>query len=299
MAKQKKKDRWTLLAETAVELNEVLGLEPPIETNEVSEIELEEKLQEASALITPEDDFTAQTEGILAEFKHSREEPADTEQPEAEAEEDEQVYSYEEIREHVDSLKKRKDLRVFAEEFPEVFEPIIEQLADIKSGAKLKEAMLERMDALLEGEEEVEETEQAPSSDDMSAKEAISHIEETPLEELEGFMHPEEKRGSVRKAWEAKQELAEAEEEVEEKLEKKPKKKKKGRGVIATIASTIEDAGKEGVSKEEILEVLTEQFPNRDADSMSNTINVQVPTRISKERFNVERNDDGKYYKTK
>ncbi len=58
-------------------------------------------------------------------------------------------------------------------------------------------------------------------------------------------------------------------------------------GVIATIVNCIEKAGKKGISKEEILAVLVEAFPDRPADSMKNTINVQVPNRITKERWPV------------
>ncbi|MCK9524317.1 MAG: hypothetical protein M0R49_00095 [Limnochordia bacterium] len=83
----------------------------------------------------------------------------------------------------------------------------------------------------------------------------------------------------------------------------KPKKKKvkkegaPGMGVIATIAKTIEDAGKDGISKEGILQALVEAFPERDSSKMKKTINVQVPARITKERFAVEKTDSGTYRK--
>lgn len=73
--------------------------------------------------------------------------------------------------------------------------------------------------------------------------------------------------------------------------------RKKG-GVLDTIATTIEEAGEEGVTKDEILEVLIEKFPERDKDSMKVTLNAQVPTRISAKRFKVERHEEtGKYFK--
>lgn len=46
---------------------------------------------------------------------------------------------------------------------------------------------------------------QANTSTDLSAKEAIAHIEDTPLEELEGFVTDDESRVTVQRAWEAKQ----------------------------------------------------------------------------------------------
>lgn len=77
----------------------------------------------------------------------------------------------------------------------------------------------------------------------------------------------------------------------------KNKNKREGEpGVVATISSLIEKAGQPGITKEEILEQLKGLFPNRDAKAMKNTVNVQVPTRISKEKFAVEK-VEGRYRK--
>lgn len=274
MGKKIKKNRLALLVEAAEELNEVIGLEPAIETEGASEADLEEKLEEAARLITDEDEFTKQTESVLEEFLEAEEEEFEDEEfeeefededLEEEQEEDEdfededfedefedEVASLEEIREQVNGISKRKDLRIFAEENADIFQPVIEDLPNLKSSKKLKAAMLELLDQLENGEFEEEKI-------------------EAPEEEVQ-------------------------EAEVAEEVEEKPKKKKKRRGVIATIAQTIEDSGEKGVTKDEILEVLMEAFPNRKADSMTNTINVQVPHRISKQRFEIE-NIDGRYRK--
>jgi len=71
----------------------------------------------------------------------------------------------------------------------------------------------------------------------------------------------------------------------------------KGPGVIATIAGTLEVDEKEAITKEEIHSVLVKTFPDRNAASMLSTINVQVPSRITKERFKVLKTKDGRYYK--
>jgi len=71
----------------------------------------------------------------------------------------------------------------------------------------------------------------------------------------------------------------------------------KGPRVIATIVATLVDAGKEGITKKEIHNVLVKTFPDRKAASMWVTVNAQVPSRISKERFNVLKTKDGRYYK--
>src|SRR5690606_25469776 len=83
----------------------------------------------------------------------------------------------------------------------------------------------------------------------------------------------------------------------------KEKKKEKGdsgtgkkKGIISTIVSLIEEAGEKGITKEEILDHLIKVFPDKNPVSMKNTVNVQVPNRISKECFPVKKLGD-RYYK--
>jgi len=102
----------------------------------------------------------------------------------------------------------------------------------------------------------------------------------------------------------------EEEEVVEKKSSKKPAKKegtkkegpkKAGEpgkpGIIATIVSLIEESGKKGITKAEILKELVDRFPERSEDSMKNTINVQVPARINKEKFPVKKLEGDRYCK--
>ena len=79
----------------------------------------------------------------------------------------------------------------------------------------------------------------------------------------------------------------------------KPDKKEKTVGVVKSIVELIEKSGQKGISKEEILEELIKRFPDRQPTSMKNTINVQVPTRISKERFPLEKTPDNKFRRKK
>ena len=80
---------------------------------------------------------------------------------------------------------------------------------------------------------------------------------------------------------------------------KKPagKVKEKGDGVIATIVSIIEGAGKKGVLREEIHTLLVEKFPHRAKESLMSTVRVQVPGRIHKEKFELVKLKDGRYAK--
>jgi hypothetical protein len=68
-------------------------------------------------------------------------------------------------------------------------------------------------------------------------------------------------------------------------------------GVISSIVTLLEKAPKKGISKEQILEKLLKEFPERPADKMKATINVQVPSRISKEKFKVEKLEGGMFRK--
>ncbi len=76
------------------------------------------------------------------------------------------------------------------------------------------------------------------------------------------------------------------------KADKKPKGEKKP-GVIAEILARLR---KGPATKEQILEHLVKAFPDREAESMKGTINVQVPGRISREQgVKVTKDDKGRY----
>lgn len=69
----------------------------------------------------------------------------------------------------------------------------------------------------------------------------------------------------------------------------------KGPGIIQAIVDAIINAGQNGITKQEILQQLVEKFPDRNASQLQATINVQVPSRINKERFAVEKIAGNKY----
>jgi len=74
---------------------------------------------------------------------------------------------------------------------------------------------------------------------------------------------------------------------VYQKLVGKKSTEPKSPGVISSIFDLIEKSGKVGVLKTEILASLVTRFPDRTSDGMQKTINVQLPSRMSKEK-NVE-----------
>ncbi|MDD3735563.1 MAG: hypothetical protein PHO11_00175 [Bacteroidales bacterium] len=79
-----------------------------------------------------------------------------------------------------------------------------------------------------------------------------------------------------------KAQLAAAKDELKKLTGKKPAPK--GPGVISTIFTLVSDSEKTGISKADIFAKLVEMFPDRAVDGMEKTINVQLPSCMSKER---------------
>src|SRR5690606_3546912 len=80
--------------------------------------------------------------------------------------------------------------------------------------------------------------------------------------------------------------------------DKAPPKKaggEKGPGVIASIIEFLEAASEEKpLSKDKIVERLAKRFPDRDPESMSKTVAVQVPNRLKSDKgLNIKKNDRG------
>jgi len=70
----------------------------------------------------------------------------------------------------------------------------------------------------------------------------------------------------------------------------------KGIGIIATIVETIQKAGKAGITHDEIHAVLVKKFPERAADSMKNTVKLQVPRCLRESgKLIVEQNKQGRW----
>jgi hypothetical protein len=83
--------------------------------------------------------------------------------------------------------------------------------------------------------------------------------------------------------------------------EKKAPKKEAGEkkpGVITTIEAIIRASSKyKPVSRDKILSQLRKNFPDKEETSMMNTIKVQLPGRMAKEKgMNIKVNDKGEFY---
>ena len=95
----------------------------------------------------------------------------------------------------------------------------------------------------------------------------------------------------------AKTELSEAKLALAKLTGKKGGKEKAGPGVIATIFTLVSKADSKGITKADLLTKLVEMFPERAAEGMEKTINVQLPKRMSKERgVNIVKSEVGGFY---
>ena len=312
------------LIKTIEELNELLvdpdGPEDPMSTEGTEDELCAILIKEALRLIEPADKLSDGTKTLIQElcdghldemdaktievlercgYEFSDPDEGEEEAPEDAPEDDDNL----ELVAEVNGAERLKDLKEIAKSYDE-FKSIRGELSAYKTADELREAMLEHL------EEEPEEKKEEKSIDLEELVEDAGNIQV--LKKLVGD-HDEFK--SLRKKLPTYKEakplrntmldlLESPKDEKEEpptKTEKKatPKKeekvkpvvKKKGTGVIATIVSLIEKSGKKGITKDEILEQLVEAFPDREKVSMKNTINVQVPNRITKEKFPVKVKD--------
>ena len=172
----------------------------------------------------------------------------------------------------------KKEVVSVAKELNKVLglDPQIDTKQDLET---LKNLVLQAAD-LIEPEDEISKK-TTTIIDELREEKAAAELEEEEDEEVADIKDDSD---------EAEEDEEEgAEEEEEEEIKTQPQKKS---GVIASIAEMIEKAGEKGITKEEILTNLVKRFPERQEKSMKNTINVQVPNRIDREKFKVEKVGD-------
>lgn len=243
----------TELKKVAKELNEQMGLEPPILLDlKVSALK-EMCIEAASQIDLEQDEFSDEVWEVLGALGcdprvETSDKDGDEEQPEA-----------------ADNVIEGEDADAAVEEAME--DTLVE---DFKSAKKLKEL------------KELAQEWECFANLDLDSYAGLQGPKKLRADMLECM--PDELREQV------------APKPVDKPTKEKKAKAPKGPGVIATIATAIEEAGENGISKEEILEKLVAAFPDREADRMKKTINVQVPTRISKEKFKVGV-ENGRYFK--
>lgn len=220
------------LIAAAKELNDLLGLNPPIKTTSIKEDKLKELLLEAAENLVVEDE-------------------------------------------------------------EDVSEATVKALKSI--GAKIP--WLEDEDKDVEEIEDIEGMEDEDVDDDQDDDEDDQDDDE--VEEIKTESVPE--KSAKKKEKPKKADKPTKEEKTDKPKGKKPEKAKgkSGKGIIATIVSLLEKATKkQPITKAEIIDVLKKEFPDRDVRGMTRTVHVQVPGRISREKFKLGVTEDGKgFYK--
>jgi len=246
------------------ELDDLAGIDPPID-KELDDEEFAKELHETvEELVEPDDKFSKSTQKVFDTLKEYFENQEEEPEPEEEEEEEEE--------------KPKKTTKG-------------------KGRAKKVEPEPEEEEEEEEDEPEPEEEEDELLVDKIAGiddkKELVSLVREN-KDLFKGFKTKD--FPTVKKLKKGMIDFLEPA-PAPAKKEKKASEKK-GTGVIAYIAKLIESAdSKKGISKEEMLQKLTKEFPNRAPASMKNTLNVQVPNRMSRERFKIKKLENGNFCK--
>ena len=202
--------------------------------------------------------------------------------------------AYKELDEKMDLDPKINFKKMDQEEFEkELFDTIDELLEPEDKFSKSTQAVWDYLNKKYKEEDEDEEEDEEEEEEEEPAKpvkgKGKAPAKPEPSAKEKGKKQPEPE--------EEDEEEEEDEKPAKKKTESKKGKKVGGPGIIASIAKYIEEAGKKGISKEEILKKLKKDFPEREEASMKNTINVQVPNRMSKERFAIKKLENGNFAK--
>lgn len=171
--------------------------------------EIEAALEKAEKSGEESVEETAKVEESAAE---DAQEEVEEKKPVAEASEDKEV-AEEETTAEDEVQPETADAKEAAEQVEEnIAEAEEPDTKDVETQAEETEEKAAEPEAKKEEEVKKEETKEektASVSTDMNANEAIDHIKNSPLEDLEGFVPEDEDRVTVQRAWESKQSDAE------------------------------------------------------------------------------------------
>jgi len=156
------------------------------------------------------------------------------------------------------------------------------------------------LDQVWDGPEEEEDEDPAPAKKSKKSSSKKSKEDDAEDEEDEDEEEEEDKpKKSKKSAKKADADDEDADDSVPLKKKDKEKKKKTvgGPGVIASIVEFLKQGtAKKPMSKDKMCEMLAERFPDRSAESMMRTINVQVPNRLKADKgLTVIKTDKGYY----
>jgi hypothetical protein len=230
------------LIAAAKELNDLLGLNPPIKTTSIKEDKLKELLLEAAENLVAEDE--------------------------------------EDVSEATVKALKSIDAKI---PWLEDEDKDVEEIEDI------------------EGMEDEDVDDDQDDDEDDQDDDEVEEIKTESVPEKKSAKKEEKPKKADKPTKEEKADKPTKEEKIDKPKGKKPEKAKgkSGKGIIATIVSLLEKATKkQPITKAEIIDVLKKEFPDRDVRGMTRTVHVQVPGRISREKFKLGVTEDGKgFYK--
>ena len=321
-----------MIRNAAEDLNETLGLDPGIKKPDSSPIKyLIESIKVEAANVEDEDALTSETWKVLDAFEvgpHAVDDDEeelddeDSEEEEDEEEEDEEEDDEEEedLEEEDDEEEEEEDEDSEEEEDEEEEddneEEDLEEEDDEDDEPSLSDT-LEEMDrtelkAYIKNNE-LDITVKKSMSDDDIREAILSLLDEESEENEEEEEKPKMKKktatkeepkkkvaaGKTTKAKAKKEEPVKKGKTAPKKAEKKGKNvsEEKKLGVIATITESLK---KKALTEEEIHEILVEKFPERNPDSMRNTIKANVrgkiyPEKLRDKGFELVKIKGGKY----
>jgi hypothetical protein len=326
------------------ELDKEIGIEPPIEYDELSLEEFEKELYDTvTELVEEGDTFTKATQAVFdalnAKYgdETEEEETEDDEQEENEEDDEEETEDEddeEEVEDDEDEDDEEEDLTALVKSTPkrdallallkerDEFKKVRKALANEKNVFTLKKQMLKALEGVTPVAEEKPVQKGKVTEKEKPAKKTKEIVEEpeeetNPLiDEINEFEdrddlllfvkeNKESFKGIVTKDFPTFKKLKVALLEhlgVKTKIKgthivKNPCTLPRNVGVIATIKKILEDAGKEGVSRQDILKKLAKKFPDRPTEGMIKTVTAQVPGQLTVHGFAVIKNKAGLYVK--
>jgi hypothetical protein len=296
MAKLTKKQ----LLDAYAELDNVVGVEPKLDTKATVAAFSKELHETVVDLVEEGDEFTEKTKKVFATLAEQFGEPAEEEKPAKKGKKDKKE---EPVAEEKPTKKGKKEKAGKSDSLVDLIKSTLKKdvlhkvIADNKEFKGDKKVLMEiknpmalrkQMLAVLEGEKAVNipPKKREPKKVDPLVAEVKDAKNHKALKKLckkndvfEGIKAKKMDEKELRAAM-----LAAVGVKESKKGGSGGKRAPKGEGVIATIRKCAWEASKKkGISKEEILKVLEEKFPDRDPESMKKTITAQLPNRTTNE----------------
>ena len=187
----------------------------------------------------------------------------------------------------------RKEMDAVVKELAGILKPKPPLKDDVKDAQRMKQ--IKKLASLLAGDTISKETSDFLTEQGIEFKAVVKPKKKTPAKKTPAKKTPAKKTPAKKdeKKTPAKKTPAKKDEKKTPAKKKAatPKKAKKP-GVIATIFELVKTKGP--ITEDNIVKALVKKFPDRQEQSMRNTVKVQLPNRMSRERnVKIEKTDKG------